>query len=173
MCWQRSINPKGNHPWVFTGMTDAEAEAPILWPPDGKRKDSDAGKEWRHEEKGTTEDEMVGWHHRLYRHEFEQTARDGEKTRKPGVLQSKEWQRVGMPYQLNNNNKRAINTFSWTQYHLFSTEGHLLLYISYLNSDNHTSLLACDSPRKSLLCQAAWAEWCLGSPPAQCGEESW
>ena len=55
---------------------------------------------------------MVGWHHRLYRHEFEQTARDGEKTRKPGVLQSKEWQRVGMPYQLNNNNKRAINTFS-------------------------------------------------------------
>ena len=81
--------------------------------------------------------------------------------------------RVGMTYQLNNNNKRAINTFSWTQYHLFSTEGHLLLYISYLNSDNHTSLLACDSPRKSLLCQAAWAEWCLGSPPAQRGEESW
>ena len=69
------VNPKGNQSWIFIGRTDAEAEAPILWPPDRKYwltgKDSDAGKDWRQEEKGTTEDEMVRWHHRLYGHEFE------------------------------------------------------------------------------------------------------
>ena len=58
------VNPKGNQPWVFTGMTDDEAEAPILWPPNAKRwltgKDADAGKDWGQEEKGTTEDEVVG-----------------------------------------------------------------------------------------------------------------
>ena len=69
------VHPKGNQPWVFIGRTDAEAEAPILWPPDAKNwviwKDSDAGKDWRWEEKGMTEDEMVGWHHWLNGHEFE------------------------------------------------------------------------------------------------------
>ena len=67
---------------MFTGRTDAETEAPILWPPDAKSQligiDSDAGKDRRQEEKGTTEDDMVGWHHQLYGHEFEQTPRDGE-----------------------------------------------------------------------------------------------
>ena len=62
-------NPKGNQPWIFIGRTDAEAEAPILWPPDVKNwliwKDPSAGKDWGQEEKGTTEDEMVGWHHWL------------------------------------------------------------------------------------------------------------
>ena len=70
------VNPKGNQPWIFIRRTDAEAEAPILWPPDVKsqpiRKDPDAGKDWRQEEKGTTEDKMVGWHHQLDGHEFEQ-----------------------------------------------------------------------------------------------------
>ena len=78
-------NPKGNQPWIFTGRTDAEAEAPILWPPDGKNwltgKYTDAGKEWRQEEKGTTAGEMVGWHHRLDRHVFEQAPGDGEGQR--------------------------------------------------------------------------------------------
>ena len=68
------VNPKGDQSWVFIGKTDAEAETPILWPPDAKNwligKDPDAGKDWR-QEKGTTEDEMVGWHHRLNEHEFE------------------------------------------------------------------------------------------------------
>ena len=67
---------------MFTGSTDAETEAPIRWPPDAKSQligiDSDAGKDRRQEEKGTTEDDMVGWHHQLYGHEFEQTLRDGE-----------------------------------------------------------------------------------------------
>ena len=68
-------HPKGNQSWIFIGRTDAEAETPILWPPDAKnwliRKDSDAGKDWRRKEKGMTEDEMVGWYHWLNGHEFE------------------------------------------------------------------------------------------------------
>ena len=71
----QSVHPKGNQPWIFIGRTDAEAETPILWLPDVKsqltRKHPDAGKDWR-QEKGTTEDEMVGWHHWLREHEFEQ-----------------------------------------------------------------------------------------------------
>ena len=66
------VHPKGNQSWIFIGRTDAEAETPILWSPDANSwliwKDPDAGKDWRQEEKGTTEDEMVGWHHRLDGH---------------------------------------------------------------------------------------------------------
>ena len=68
--------------WIFIGRPDAEAEARILWPPGLKswliRKDSDTGKDWRQEKKGTTEDEMVGWHHQLNGHEFEQALGDGD-----------------------------------------------------------------------------------------------
>ena len=78
----KPANLKGNQPWVFIGRTDAKAEAPILWPSDVESwpigKEPDAGKGWRQEEKGTTEDEMVGWHHWLNRHEFEQTSGDGK-----------------------------------------------------------------------------------------------
>ena len=69
------VNPKGNQSWIFIGRTDAEVESAILWPPDVKNwlieKDPDAGKDWRREEKGMTEDKMVGWHHWLNGHEFE------------------------------------------------------------------------------------------------------
>ena len=86
-CWRRlespldckqiqPFHPKGNQSWVFTGRTDAEAETPVLLPPDAKNwlisKDPDAGQDWRQEEKGMTEVEMVGWHHRLDGHMFEQ-----------------------------------------------------------------------------------------------------
>ena len=68
------VHPKGDQSWVFIQRTDAEAEAPVLWPPDVKSwligKDPDAGKDWGQEEKGTTEDELVGWHHRLDGHGF-------------------------------------------------------------------------------------------------------
>ena len=70
----KPVNPKGNQSWLFIGRTDAEAEASILWPPDVKNwllgKDPNAGKDWGQEEKGMSEDEMVGWHHRLNGHEF-------------------------------------------------------------------------------------------------------
>ena len=71
----QSAHPKGDHPWVFTGRTDVEAETPVLWPPDAKNllilKDPDTGKDWRQEEKGMTEDEMVKRQQRLNGHEFE------------------------------------------------------------------------------------------------------
>ena len=85
-CWRRflrvpwterksTVHPKGDQSWVFTGRTDVEAWTPILWPPDAKSwligKDPDAGRDWRQEEKGTTEDEMVAWHHWLSGHELE------------------------------------------------------------------------------------------------------
>ena len=76
------IHPKGNQSWIFIGRTDAEAETLMLWPPDAKNwltgKDPDAGKDWRQEEKGMTEDEMVGWHHWLEGHEFEQAPGIGD-----------------------------------------------------------------------------------------------
>ena len=77
------VNLKGNQSWIFIGRTDAEAEAPILWPPNAKSsqligKDPGAGKDWRQKEKGMTEDEIVGWHHQLDGHEFEQALGDGE-----------------------------------------------------------------------------------------------
>ena len=92
-CWRRllspldfkeiqPVHPKGNEPWIFIGRTDAEAETPILWPVDVKNwligKDPDNGKHRRWEEKGTTEDEMVGSHHRLDGHEFEQALGVGD-----------------------------------------------------------------------------------------------
>ena len=84
-CKIKPVNPKGNQSWIFIGRTDAEANTPILWPPDGKSwltgKDPDAGKHGRQEEMGMTDDEMVGWHHWLYGHEFEQA---------PGVVKDRE-----------------------------------------------------------------------------------
>ena len=78
----KPVSPKGNQSWIFTGRTDTEAETPIPWPPHSKSwpigKDPDAGKDWRHGEKGTTEDEMVGWHYWLNRHEFEQAPGVGD-----------------------------------------------------------------------------------------------
>ena len=68
------VHPKGDQSWVFIGSTDVEAEIPVLWPPHVKdwliEKDPDAGKDWRREEKGMTKDEIVGWYHQLYGHEF-------------------------------------------------------------------------------------------------------
>ena len=76
------VNPKGNQLWLFIGRTDAEAEAPILWPPDGQtdslEKTLMLAKIWKQEEKGMTEDEMIGWHHRLNGHEFEQGSWAGD-----------------------------------------------------------------------------------------------
>ena len=87
------VNPEGDQSWIFSGRTGAEA--PMLWPPDVKKwliwKDPHAGKDWRQEETGSTEDEMVGWHHRLNGHEFEQAQGIGEYD----VLQSMGSERVG------------------------------------------------------------------------------
>ena len=110
-CWKRllrgpldykeikQVHPKGNQFWIFTGRTDAEAEAQtIVWPPDVKNwligKDPDAGKDWRREEKGTTEDEMVGWHHQRNGHWVWVGSGSWWWTGRPGTLQFMGLQRV-------------------------------------------------------------------------------
>ena len=78
----KPVNPKGNQHWIFTERTEAQTQAPILWPPDAKSwligKDPDAKKDWEQKEKGVAEDEMVRWHHWFNGHEFEQTPGDNE-----------------------------------------------------------------------------------------------
>ena len=74
----KPVNPKGNQSWVFIGRTDGEVEAPILWPPLRGTDSLFAGKDWRQEDKGMTEDEMVGWHHQLDDHEFKQAPGVGD-----------------------------------------------------------------------------------------------
>ena len=102
----KSVNPKGNQPWIFIGRTDAEA--PILWPPDAKSrligKDPDAGKDWMQKEKGVTEDEKVGWHHWLSAHEFEQNLGDGDG--QGSLVCSSPWGR------------KELDTTDWTKLNL-------------------------------------------------------
>ena len=108
----KPVNPKGNQPWIFMGRTDAEAEAPILWPPDEKNwligEDPDAGKDWGQEEKGTTEDEMVGWHHWFNGHGFEQTLGDGEGQRSLVCCSPWGCKESDMTEWVNNNNDSNI-----------------------------------------------------------------
>ena len=99
---------------MFTGRTDAETEAPILWPPDAKSQligiDFDAGKDRRQEEKGTTEDAMVGWHHQLYGHEFEQTPGDNAGQGSLACCSPLDHIQLDMTEQQNNNNKNLLKT---------------------------------------------------------------
>ena len=96
--YNQSVHPKGDQSWVFIGRTDVEAETVILWPPDVKSwliwKDPNAGQDWGWEEKGTTEDEIVGWHHRLIGHGFGWTLGVGDGQGRPGihgVAKSRTW----------------------------------------------------------------------------------
>ena len=106
----KPVNPKGNQPWIFTGRTVAEAEAPKLWPPDMKSqliwKDPDAGKDSSQEEKGMTKDEMVGWLHWLSGHELEQAPGDGEG--QGGLACCSPWgcKKLDTTEPLNNNKKK-------------------------------------------------------------------
>ena len=103
----KPVNTEGNQSWIFIGRTDANAEAPNLWPPDMKsrdiRKDPDAGKDWGQEEKGTTEDEMVGWHQWLSEHEFEQALGDGDGQGSLVCCSPRGCKELDMTEQLNNN----------------------------------------------------------------------
>ena len=110
----KPVNSKGNQPQICIWRADAEAEASILWPPDAKNrligKDTDAGKEWRKEKKGMTEDEIVGWHHRLNGHEFEQSlgVGDGQEAWRAAVHGvAKSWTRLS--------NWTTITADEWTK----------------------------------------------------------
>ena len=121
-------NSKGNQPWLFIGRTDAEVETPILWPPDAKGwlfgKDPDAGKDWRWKEKGTTEDEMVGWHHWLNGHEFEQAIGVGDGW--GGLACCRPWlqKELDMTEWLNNNSNHYVMHKSFS-IHKWNTIGTL------------------------------------------------
>ena len=132
------VHSKGDQPWVFFGRNDAKAETPVLWPPHAKNwligKDSDAGRDWGQEEKGTTEDEMAGWHNRLNGHEFEWTlgAGDGQ-----GGLTC--WfmglQRVGHDWAT------ELNWAECTQYILLWKLVKMVYFILYIFCHNFKNLI--------------------------------
>ena len=103
----KPVNPKGNQSWIFTGRMNTEA--PILWPPDVRSqftgKDPDPGKDWWQEEKGATEDEMIGWHHQFNEHKFEQTP--GDRKGQGSLVYCSSWghKELDMNEQLKNNKK--------------------------------------------------------------------
>ena len=131
----QTVNPKRNQSWIFFGRTDAKAEAPILWPLDTKswfiRKYPNSGKDWKQEEKGTTEDEIVEWYHWLNGHEFEQDLEDGDG--QGGLVCCSPWglKESDMTEWLNNNNSPRIKSFMYQYSHLSSTHC-LTVYSSYL-----------------------------------------
>ena len=144
-CWRRFLRVpwtagrsnqsilKEISPWIFIGRTDAEAETPILWPPDVKnwliRKDPDAGKDWRQEEKGTTEDEMVGWHHQLDGHEFEQVPGVGDG--QGSLVCCSPWGRKELD---------TAEWLNWTELNFILTVMHKLLNIQVKESKKNGSL---------------------------------
>ena len=114
----KSINTKGNQPWIFIGRTDAEAKALKLWQPDAKSwpigKDPDSGKDRRQEEKGAAENEMVGWYHQRNGHEFEQTPGDGEGLGSLACFSPWGHKELDMTERVNNNSILR-STEVWTQ----------------------------------------------------------
>ena len=105
----KSINPKGNYPWIFIGRIDTKAETPVFWQSDAKNqligKDPDAWKDWRQKEKGMTENEMVGWHHWFNEHEFEWTLGDSEGQGSLACCSPWDGKELDMTEQLNNNHR--------------------------------------------------------------------
>ena len=137
----KEINPvhhKGNQPWIFTGRTAAESEAPIIWPPDAKSqligKDSDAGKDGRQEENGMTVGKMVGWHHQLNGYEFEQAPGDGEGQGSlacfsPWGHKESDW--VTEQIISSTNSKHTV-CLLWTRYYMFiliCSHNHYMRYL--------------------------------------------
>ena len=105
---RKPVNPNENQPYIFTGRTDAEVEAPILWPYDEKSCliGKDPGKDWGQEEKGPTENEMIGRHYQLNGHEFEETLGDSERQGKCGMYSPWDHRELDMTKQLKNNNNK-------------------------------------------------------------------
>ena len=155
----KPINPKGNQSWIVIGSTDAEAEVSIFWPSDAKNwlngKDPDAGKDWRQEEKGKTEDDMAGRHHRLNRHEFEQA---------PGVMKDREAWRA----TIHGVTKSGTQLSDWTELTEVWTSQRVKVLRAAENESLHTW--------KLILCIPHWlsTEKIRKSPkkhPLRCQEE--
>ena len=136
------VHSKGDQPWVFLGRNDAKAETPVLWPPHVKSwligKDSDAGRDWGQKEKGTTEDEMAGWHHGLDGRWVWVNSRSWWWTGRPSMLQLMGSQRVGHDWamQLNRtelNNNKNFTIFKVNIYWANTTQQVLWKALSHLN----------------------------------------
>ena len=153
----KPVNPKGNQPWIFIERTDTEAEASIIWVPDAKSlligKDPDAGEGWR-QEKGTTEDKMVGWNLRLIGHEFEQAP--GEGKRQGTLVCCSPWghKESDMTEQLNNN--KFWEWVEWVE-NKEATKGISLL-TWFCHTWTQSSLGAC--LENSLYYQSTWWSTC-------------
>ena len=140
----KSVNPKGNQPWIFFARTDDEAEAPLLWPPDWKSqligKHSDAGKDWGQKEKGVTEDEIVGWHYLLNGHEFAQTLGDSEGQGNLPCCSPWDRKTLDSTLSLNSSNKHTqwkkikwfINIIITCAHALINSHFHLKFYLLHL-----------------------------------------
>ena len=142
------VHPKGDQSWVFIGRTDVEAETPILWPPDMKNwlfwKVPDAGKDWRQEEKRTTEDEMVGWHHWLNGYEFESS---------PGVGDGQEGLVCCSPCDRKESDMtEQLNWADWTFYKLLPCFGKMWL----ISAEQCPSLMC-----RQLSASGFLMSWCL------------
>ena len=139
------VHPKVGQSWIVIGRTDAEAEAPILRPFDAKNwligKDPDAGKDWRQEEKGTTKDEMVGWHHQLDGHEFEQA---------PGIGDGQGSQACCSPWGCKESDMTEL--LNWTEWYIFSWQFCLLCPKRCMN----TSWILNTNVFSSLLVRVKW-----------------
>ena len=125
------VHPKGDQSWVVVGKTDVEAKTPILWPPDVKSwlvwKDPDAGNDWGQEEKGTLEDDMVGWHHELDRHEFEWTLGVGDGQGGPTCCYLWGHNESDMTEWLN----WTYNEWCWVSFHIFIS--HLYAFFAEMS----------------------------------------
>ena len=156
----KPVNPKGNQSWIFIARTHAEAETPALWPPDANGwfigKDPDTEKDWGQEEKGTTEDEMVGWHHQLDGHEFEKTA--GVSDGHGGLVCCSPW---------GHKESDITEQLNWTEWkicfypstiHLLN--GSLLVY-TYNNIRIVDPLFPCGKQRSQLEYRAMCSSFCL------------
>ena len=130
--------PKGNQSWIFIGRADAEAETPILWPPDAKNwliwKDLDARNDWRREEKGTTEDKMVGWHHQLNEHEFEKAPGVGDGQGSLACCSPWDRKELEMTEQLNWTECSSVFPFGTSSYCCLVTKSCPTLYNSMNSS---------------------------------------
>ena len=141
----KPVNPKGNQSWIFIAKTDVEAETSILWPPSAKNwligKDPENGKDWRQEEKGMTEDEMVGWHHRLDGHEFEQAPGIGEVQGGLACCSPRGSKESNTTSWLNWSGRTYFTIWNWRSLSCFTFRAYKLRHCDYICSGTHMNRL--------------------------------
>ena len=145
----KPVNLRRNHSWIFIGRTDVDADDPVLWPPDAKycflRKDPDAGQDWRQEEKGMTEDEIVVWHHRLDGYEFEQASGVGYQQGSLACCRPWGCKESDMTEQL-----------KWTEYPLTSSKHNCFIFLAIIVPANETVEIINMTSFCHKICNSLW-----------------